>query len=75
MQDIHPAFGFGIGYANRLIYCEVIMQEQAYDILFNNRWIATQAYSENFNWIQCAGVILPQEIVDEIGGRIENVYS
>lgn len=75
MEDINLVFGFGLGYANRLIYCEVIMQEEGYDILFNSRWIGSQAYSDNFKWIQSAGFILPQEVVDEIGDRIEHVYN
>jgi hypothetical protein len=71
----HPVFGFGIDYANELMYCEVVMHHNHYEVLFNGAWRGTVAHTENFEWIQASGVILPQSIVDEIGLKIESQYK
>jgi len=71
----NPAFGFTLEYGGELFYCEVLMTEVGYNIHFNNEWKASIAYTEDFNWIQASGAILPQEIIDEIGFRIEDKYK
>lgn len=71
---VRPAFGFGIGYCDALIYCEVIMDHASYDVYFNSRWITTLTYTDDFSWIQAAGIILPDTIAVEIGKRIEHIY-
>lgn len=70
----YPSFGFGIGYGDGLMYCEVIMDQSSYDVYFNSRWMMTLTYTEDFSWIQAAGIILPQAIAVEIGLRIEHAY-
>jgi len=74
-QNQQPVFGFALEYGGELIYCEVIMKEVGYDIKFNNEWIASIAHTEDFTWIQESGAILPQEIIAEIGFRIEDKYK
>lgn len=75
MNEEYPAFGFGLVYSGRLVYCEVTMQENAYSITFNAEWVASIECTENFTWIQASGTILPQEIIDEIGFKIESQFK
>ena len=69
------AFGFAIEYGGELTYCEVLMRDVGYDIYLNNEWKASIAHTDDFTWIQASGAILPQEIIDEIGFRIEDKYK
>jgi hypothetical protein len=71
----NPVIGFGIEYGEELIYCEASMAERSYDIYFDGEWTASVAYTDQFHWIQGSGVILPQDIIDEIGQRIESHYK
>lgn len=72
MADL--VIGFGIDYGE-FIYCEVFMAERSYDIFFDEKWMASVEYTDQFNWIQASGTILPQSIIDEIGLRIESNYN
>lgn len=71
----HPVFGFGLEYAGEFVYCEATMQDDHYEILFNGVLKGTVAYTEEFEWIQASGAVLPQSIVDEIGFRIVSQYN
>jgi hypothetical protein len=71
----HPIFGFGIDYGNELVYCEAVMQNDHYEVLFNGVWKGTVVHSEDFDWIQASGPILPQSIIYQIGLRIESHYK
>lgn len=70
-----PTFGFALEYGGELIYCEVVMCDTGYDIYFNNVWTASIAHTEDFTWIQSSGVILPQNIIDEIGLKAESWHK
>ncbi|MEN0053551.1 MAG: hypothetical protein AAGC65_07770 [Mucilaginibacter sp.] len=74
-ENEYPAFGFGIDYGDELVYCEVIMRDNSYDIQFNNQWIASIEHTEDFTWLQASGTILPQKLIDEIGAQIEHHYK
>ncbi|MBE9585975.1 hypothetical protein IM792_16090 [Mucilaginibacter sp. JRF] len=65
MDDQNPSFCFVIDYAGKSVLCEVIMQESAYNILFNGRWMASIEHTEDWNWIQASGVILPDDVVQK----------
>lgn len=71
----HPVIGFGLAYANQLIYCEAVMQDNSYDVLFNGRWVASIAYNDDWDWMQASGTILPIETVVPIGLKIESHYQ
>jgi len=71
----HPVIGFGLDYAGQLIYCEAVMQDDHYDVLFNGEWIAAIAHNDDWDWMQSAGAILPEAIIAEIGLRIESNYQ
>ncbi len=71
----HPVIGFGLDYADQLIYCEAVMQDNHYDVLFNGIWMASIAHTEEWDWVQESGVILPDAVVAEIGLRIESNYQ
>ena len=71
----NPVIGFGLDYGNELIYCEAVMQPNYYDVLFNGQWMASVSHTEQWDWIQTSGVILPQETIAEIGLRIESNYQ
>ncbi|NOW96084.1 hypothetical protein [Mucilaginibacter sp. SG564] len=71
----NPVIGFGIVYGDEMIYCEASMTERSYEIFFNGLWMASVEHTDQFNWIQASGVILPQSIIDEIGQRIESHYN
>ncbi|NCD68262.1 hypothetical protein [Mucilaginibacter agri] len=76
MKDEHyPAIGFGLDYANQLIYCEVIMRDNYYDVLFNGELTASIAHNVDWDWLQTSGVILNDETIAEIGLKIERYYQ
>jgi hypothetical protein len=76
MEDMqHPVIGFGLVYADQLIYCEAVMKDNCYEVLFDGEWIASVAHNDDWDWMQASGVILPDEIIAEIGLRIENFYQ
>jgi hypothetical protein len=70
-----PVIGFGLDYAGELIYCEAVMQDNHYEVLFDGKWIASIAHNDEMEWMQASGVILPEAIIDEIGLRIESNYK
>ena len=74
-SEQHLVFGFGLEYAGDLVYCETVMQDDHYEVLFNGVWIGTVEHTEDFEWIRPSGAILPQSIVDEIGFRIVSQYK
>lgn len=71
----HPAIGFGLEYANQLVYCEAVMKDNEYDVLFNDHWVASIAHNEDWNWMEASGVILAEETIAEIGLKIESHYQ
>ena len=76
MDDMeHPVIGFGLAYGNELVYCEAVMKDNHYEVLFDGKWIASIAHNDEMEWIQASGVILPEAIIDEIGLRIESNYK
>jgi hypothetical protein len=74
MESQAPSFSFALEYASKAITCEVIMNPQSYDILFDGRWMASIAHTDEWTWIQASGVILPESVIDEIGLRVESEY-
>lgn len=74
MEDQNPAFSFEMEYAGNTVICKIIMQPQSYDILFDNRFMASIAHTGEWTWIQESGVILPDSIIEAIGCRIESEY-
>lgn len=73
--DNSLSIGFGIVYANKLRYSEVVMHDNFYQIYFDSKPVAEIVYTMNFKWILSSGVVLPQIIIDEIGNRIENAFD
>lgn len=71
----HPVIGFGLVYANQLIYCEAVMRDNEYDVLFDGNLVASIAHNENWDWMQASGVIMAEETIAEIGLRIESHYQ
>jgi hypothetical protein len=71
----HPVNGFGIDYGDELVYCEAVMHDNHYEILFNGKWIASIELTDDENWILASGTILPQAVIDEIGRKIEEQYD
>jgi hypothetical protein len=74
-EQEHPVIGFGLAYANQLIYCEAVMQEDAFDVLFNGRWVASIAYNEDWHWMQASGIMLQKDTIAPIGLKIESYYA
>lgn len=63
MNDMeYPVIGFGLDYGNELIYCEAVMKENHYEVLFNGKWIASIAHNDAMEWMQASGTILPETI-------------
>ncbi|TFF34373.1 hypothetical protein [Mucilaginibacter psychrotolerans] len=69
------SLGFGLVYAGNLLYSEVLVAENSYQVLFNSQLMGEIAYDENFRWLLISGRLLPQSTVDEIGDRIENWFQ
>ncbi|SEO08846.1 hypothetical protein SAMN05192574_105258 [Mucilaginibacter gossypiicola] len=75
MESETPSFRFALEYAGESVNCEVVMKSACYDILFDDRWMASIEHTDDFTWIQASGVILPESIIDEIGLRVESEYK
>ena len=75
MESQQPSFSFPLTYADMTVNCEVIMEHEGYEILFDGRSMGTIAHTDDWTWIQASGVILPHSIIDEIGFRVESEYK
>lgn len=75
MEEQHPTFNFALEYAGNTVNCEVIMKPNAYDVVFEGRWMASIEHTEDWTWMQASGVILPDTIIAEIGFQIESQYA
>lgn len=74
--DAHaPQFGFGIQLDENLTYCEVIVNNEFYEIWYDAKPVAKLYQDEQYNWMQVSGKDLPPNVVREITGRIEDHYS
>jgi hypothetical protein len=71
----HPVTGFGLDYGNELVFCEAVMQDNHYDVLFDGKWMASIAHTDEWDWIQASGAVLPEATIMEIGLRIESNYK
>jgi len=71
----YPVIGFGLVYSNELIYSEAVMKENYFDVLFDGNWVASMAHTDAWDWMQASGIILPEEIIAEIGLTIESHYQ
>jgi hypothetical protein len=71
----HPVIGFGLEYGNQLIFCEAVMKDNHYEVLFDGKWIASVAHNDDMEWMQASGTILPENIIEEIGLRIESNHK
>jgi hypothetical protein len=75
MEELEsPVFTFELKYADNPVNCKVLMQESSYDIYFDEKFMGSLEHTEDFQWILASGVILPQEIIQEIGFEIEHRY-
>jgi hypothetical protein len=43
-----PRFCFDLDYGEKIMSCEVIMEENGYDILLDGRWMASIAQTEDW---------------------------
>ena len=76
MDDLqHPVIGFGLAYAGELVYCEAVMWDTHYEVLFDGKWIASIAHTYNMDWMQTDGTILTEAMISEIGFRIDSNYK
>ena len=75
MENGTPSFRFELEYGDKLMSCEVFMKENGYDVLFDGRWMAHIAHTEDWTWIQASGVVLPEAVIEEIGFRVESEYK
>ncbi|GAA4326037.1 hypothetical protein GCM10023149_28630 [Mucilaginibacter gynuensis] len=62
-------------YAENSVNCKVVMENEFYDVYFDGRWMAAIAHTDEWTWIQASGVPLPENIIEEIGARIESEYK
>jgi hypothetical protein len=65
---------FGLGCANELGICVAIMHETWFELFFNNRPFGELVMNDNMDWILSTGDSLPDELVFEIGRKIERRY-
>ena len=75
METQHLSFNFTLAYAGKNVICEVIMQDKAFDVLFDGKWKAFVASTEDWTWKQVSGEILPDEVIQNIGDRVESEYE
>ena len=74
--DAHaPQFGFGIQLEGNLTYCEVLQQNDLYEIWYDGKPVAELSQNEQFSWQQVSGQHLAPSVFREITERIEGHYS
>ena len=71
----YPVIAFGLAYGNELVFCEAVMKDNHYEVLFDGKWMASIVHNDEMEWMQESGVILPETIIEEIGLRIESYYA
>ena len=67
--------GFGLDYASELVYCEAVMKDNHYDVLFDGKWMASIVHNDDMEWMLASGAILSDGMVREIGFRIDSNYK
>lgn len=77
---VHPkncssSFGFGLQLDDNIIYCEIIVKHNVYEIWFDGVSVAKIYQDEQYNWLQVLGKPLPVAAINDIAKRIENHYS
>jgi hypothetical protein len=75
MGNTNPTFNFELEYASNTVDCKVVMQDDSYNIYFDDRFMGSIAYTEEWTWIQASGVIIPETVIEEIGLRVESEYK
>ncbi len=73
MDDTITAFR--MRYAGKPTICVAIMRGTWYEIMLNRIPVAGLVIIDDMEWLLAAGTILPDEIVEEIGYRIESRYK
>jgi len=43
----------------------------SYAVFLNNRYVAELEYDASAGWVQTNGIILPQNVIEEIGAHID----
>jgi hypothetical protein len=69
----NPSFGYAVQTAIELTYCEVVMQDHAFEIVFKES-VAEVQLDDQFQWRLTAGIPLPNHLIAEIGKKIESVF-
>jgi len=64
-----------ITYNSNLVYVEAIMINNGFQILFNSKPIAQIIKNQNMTWEIYYGALLPDDIISEIGKRIERKFN
>lgn len=64
-----------INYNQRIVYVEAIMIDSGFQILFNSKPVTQIEVNDKFNWEIINGAVLPDEIINEIGSRIERKFN
>ncbi len=65
---------FRMYYAEKATTCIAVMRDTWFEVIFNRRPVAILVMNGEMEWMLAGGTILPDEIVDEIGYRIESRY-
>ena len=65
---------FGLHYGGEEVWCKTAMKETCYQLFFNCRYVAELVMDENMEWVLASGVVLPVEVINHIGQRIERKY-
>lgn len=71
----YPVIGFGLAYGGELVFCEAVMKDNHYDVLFDGKWMASIVHNDNMEWMLASGAILSDGMVREIGFRIDSNYK
>ena len=67
----NPIVEFEVNNAGETFHCKAIMHDRHYDIIVNDKSIASIEHTENCNWKQISDTGLSQTLIDDIGSKIE----
>jgi len=65
---------FRMRYADKVTICAAVMRDTWYEVMFNRRPVAILVMNGEMEWMLAEGTILPDEIVAEIGYKIQSRY-
>jgi hypothetical protein len=69
-----PYFDFNISMGGGLLNCKAIMYPTSFEILLNSTKAADLILNDDWRWMPAHHSKLPEDVIEEIGNKIESRY-